>query len=354
MAEAPTLPGRTAVITYTKEAAETVKRRSPELTAGTIYKLSWPLVRKFGSIRRSRPQTATYHQRPIRGEFDAALDEYAEGAPSNFTRNTADELAEGAHGWDGTGSPPFDPTTVPATFALSFILPIMRWFAAGQPGLTDEARYDNILVDESQDVGPLELAMIMALLRPGGRLICYGDPGQALYAPHKGLRGAILPAAWRLPGERRVLTGGHRCGNPLALAAARVLKPVWDRPASTFAAPHTTAVEEWWPRLSTAHVRGDMVLSYSRAIGRRYIQTMGLRNVALVPSQGDRASVVVSTGHSAKGSQADDVYLLPWSDKALDLLDEGEPSTVRLLYTMLTRAKRRIFVPSTLLARMGL
>lgn len=343
------------VITYTKEAAATVLARAPQLTAGTVYSLSWPLVRGFGMIRKRQQQTAAYYTRPIRGEFDSGLDEYTERAPSRFTRGAADEMAEALHGWDGTGSPPFPVDKVPAAHALTFILPIARWFAAGRPDLTKHTRFDTVIVDEAQDMGALEMAMAASLLRPGGRLLCYGDPGQALYAPHKGLRDGLLPAAWRLPGgERRTLTGGHRCGDPLASAAARVLKPVWDRPASTFAAPHTTAVEEWWPRLSTEHKRDDLVLSYSREIGRRYVVEMGLRRVALVPSQREAASLAVCTGHSAKGAQADNVYILPWPRKALEQLDANEPSHRRLLYTMLTRAKRRVFVPSPLLARMGL
>jgi hypothetical protein len=330
-----------------------VLHRAPALTAGTIYSITWPLVRQFAAAQRRLALTAAYHSRPVRNEFDAALDEYAAHAPSRKMRQEADAQAERIHAWDGMGTPPLDLSTLnPTASALRYILPLARWCAEGRPGLTAFARFDTVIVDEAQDMGALELAVASALVAPGGQLICYGDPGQALYAESKGNRGG-LPAAWQLGGERRTLTGGHRCGDPLATAAARVLNPIWQRPAATFAAPHRTEIVEWWPSAALSGLpKGALVLSYSRRDAQQFIEAWGLKRVALVPSLTHEAALTVCTGHSAKGAQAEQVYLLPWAKTALARLDDRQPGALRLLYTMLTRARGRVHVPATLLARM--
>ncbi len=42
-------------------------------------------------------------------------------------------------------------------------------------------KYDNILIDEAQDISPLRLKLILESLKPGGRVIAVGDPNQAIY-----------------------------------------------------------------------------------------------------------------------------------------------------------------------------
>lgn len=63
------------------------------------------------------------------------------------------------------------------------------------------ARYDNLMVDEAQDLNPLNHEMIRLSLRPDARVIAVGDPKQAIYA----FRGAdtasmdkirVLRASW--------------------------------------------------------------------------------------------------------------------------------------------------------------
>lgn len=350
---APSLPGRTAICTFTREAARTVTARAPSLTAGTIYSLTWGLVRRFaGKKLRLYKAAAPWQERTISGEFDAALGHYTRTARSLQPLTDADTAAELLHSWDGAGPPPFDLEAAPYGKSLSFLLPMARWLAAGRPGLTEGHRYDNVIVDEAQDMSTLEIAIACSLVAPGGQFICYGDPGQALYMAGKGSGEAVLPPAWTLPGARHeLLTGGYRVGEPLASTASRVLRPIWDRPADSFAAPHRTEILPWWGDGHGPFAPGSLILGYSRANCQRFIADWGLKGVALVPSVG-RTGLTVCTGHAAKGAQADDVYLLPWGPRALERLDEREPSTLRLLYTMLTRARARVYVHPTMITRM--
>lgn len=301
-----------------------------------------------GGKTRAQAGAASYNTRRIRNEYDSALGDYTDAAPSRRQRTEWDAMAEALHAWDGSGPPPFDLAEAPCRGGLRWILPLARFVSTGEA----PAHYDEIYVDEAQDMGACELTATLRLLKPTGRLVCYGDPGQAIFAGSKGLAGDQLPAAWRLPGERRLKEGGHRVGQPAAEAAARVLRPLWDRPAASFAAPlHLTPVVTWDAKAPPA--RG-LVLGYSRYMVDKYLRDWALRDVAVVPSTGClNTGLVLCTGHAAKGVEAGEVYLLPWAKKALARLDAGDPGALRLLYVMLTRARHRVYVPDQLGARIG-
>jgi hypothetical protein len=349
---------RTAVVTFGREAAHTLLLRAPEITAGTIYSLTRDATRPFwggnpGKGRRIVSGSLAYQKRAMRGAHDPAVDQYMRSAPSAQPKSSLDSLAARLHEWPGPPAPPpFDLAEAPARGPLQFILPIARWIAT-EEDLPDEARYARVFVDEAQDLEMLELAAALRLVRSGGTLLTYGDPGQAIFVESKTTEAHTLPAPWRLKGAtRRLLTGGHRCGQPLADAAARVLSPIWKRPGEAFAAPHRTSVAQWWPETDAPPV--GLILGYSRKNVVDYATEQGIRNYALVPSVGDTVrGRVICTGHAAKGAQADNVYLLPWSDRALKALDAGEPGALRLLYTMMTRARSCLFLPASLLARVN-
>jgi superfamily I DNA/RNA helicase len=88
-------------------------------------------------------------------------------------------------------------------------------------------RYPIIYIDEAQDLSPVQHAIITRILEPGGRLMAYGDPHQAIY----GFRGALSNslaaledshAAVRLP-----LTVSYRCPTSIVQAARR-FEPAMD------------------------------------------------------------------------------------------------------------------------------
>ncbi len=48
-------------------------------------------------------------------------------------------------------------------------------------GMSPKRTYNNVLVDEAQDLNKTRQELCFMLLKPGGRLISVGDPGQAIY-----------------------------------------------------------------------------------------------------------------------------------------------------------------------------
>lgn len=327
--------------TYTKAAALEVQMRGGR--AGTLYSLTWPHVGAFvkGQMRTGSRRKSAYGTRAITNAFDPALMEYAEEAASNAIESSLDVMARELHAWDGVGAPPFDLDSVQAVGPLTFIIPLARWVAAGCPLAADP--YPRGKIDEAQDWSPLEYTAFAACVEKD--VMAYGDPGQAIFLEQKGGTDGQLPYAWTRADEERVLEGGYRVGDPVATVAARVLAPYWDIPPSTFAADWSTEILVWDPATQRPHT--GLVLGHSRAYVTRWFTQWMLTDVPV--TSGIEAPLRMSNIHGAKGTEADDVYLLEWSAKHMAALRRKEPAALRLLYVAMTRAKRRLFMPLSLL-----
>lgn len=343
--------GHMAVVTYTKDAAAVVRQRAPDVVSGTIYSLTWDYVKPFVDGRTSTIRSArSYTQRKIHHIMDPALEQYRLDAPSLRAPNRLDELGRKLHAWR-EGKPPFDLSLETATAQLKFALPMARWLEAGAP-MPRSRRYDFIMIDESQDISWLELRATAALLSPGGKIWAFGDPGQAIFGSSKGMVGHALPPVWQCATDHTILDRGYRVGDPVASMAANVLRSWYDRPASTFRADHVTSVVPWDP---THPPKAGLVLGYSRNAVHKAFVRWGMHGTGIVPkvAKADH-EMVLSTGHAAKGAEADDVYLLPWSRQGIAKFDGRDPATLRLLYVMLTRARKRLHLPAVLKARLQL
>ena len=341
--------GHMAVVTYTKDAAAIVRQRAPDVVSGTIYSLTWDYVKPFVDGRTNSIRSArSYTQRRIHHIMDPALEQYRLDAPSLRAPNRLDEMAVKLHSWRD-GKAPFSLGSETATAQLKFALPMARWLEAGAP-MPRSRRYDFIMIDESQDISWLELRATAALLNPGGKIWAFGDPGQAIFGTSKGMVGNALPPVWQCANHHTVIDKGYRVGDPVASVAANVLRSWYDRPASTFKADHMTTISPW----EGSHPpKAGLVLGYSRNTVHKTFVKWGLNRIGIVPkvAAADQ-EMVLSTGHAAKGAEADDVYLLPWSRQAMAKLEGRDPATLRLLYVMLTRARKRLHVPFTLKARL--
>jgi hypothetical protein len=338
----------TAVVTYTKDAAAIVKQRAPDVLSGTVYSLTWPYVKHFmsGKVGTSRI-LRSYSKRKIHHLFDPALDQYVSDAPSARPPHRLDEVAKRVHGWSG-GEAPVKLNEQSAEAQLRFVLPMAKWLEAGAP-IPEDERFDRLLIDESQDMSWLELRAALALVRSGGEVWAFGDPGQAIFGNAKGMAGSSLPPVWQRANETSIVEGGYRVGDPVASVAAGVLRSWYDRPASTFRAEHTTTLSVWDASVQPAT---GLVLGYSRNNVSKAFRTWGLRETGISPKVADAdKELVLSTGHSAKGAESNSVYILPWSRVAIERLEQKDPATLRLLYVMLTRARKHLYLPRQLRAR---
>jgi DNA helicase-2/ATP-dependent DNA helicase PcrA len=116
------------------------------------------------------------------------------------------------------------------------------WQLALQQGPVAErlrARFDHVLVDEVQDLNPLQWR-IVELLRPGGRgLTAVGDDAQAIY----GFRGAAVagmlgfPARCSPPARVLVLTINHRSTPQIVASSNAVIAQATERFAKRLTSP---------------------------------------------------------------------------------------------------------------------
>jgi hypothetical protein len=340
---------RAAVVTYTKAAAAVVNQRAPDVICGTVYSLTWPYVQDYVTQKSGVSRhAASYQQRKIHHIFDPALEQYKADAPSSRPPHRLDEAARRLHGWSG-GHPPIDLESEKAEAQLKFILPMAKWLNVGAP-VPKEEQFDMLMIDESQDMSWVELRAAMALVRDGGEVWAFGDPGQAVFGTPKGMTGNNLPPVWVCADKHTILDKGYRVGNPVASVAANALRSWYDRPARSFTASHITELGVWE---SSSPPRSGLVMGYSRAAVAKAFKDWGLRQTGVIPkvAKADK-ELVLSTGHAAKGAEANDVYLLPWSRIAIERLESKDPATLRLLYVMLTRGRKRVYIPRTLRARL--
>jgi hypothetical protein len=340
-----------AIVTYTNAAADVVKERlgdSP-ISVGTIYKLTWNPIKTFTGLKQGRGPKAVgpWLTRPIEDSWDTALTQYVDSAPSRLPPSEAQEAARQLHAWDEGPCPLNIKGTAPVG-PLKYPLALADWIEKGKPSHKEDL-FDLILIDEAQDMSTMELEATMGLLDKGGEAIAFMDPGQAIFSHAKGIEDNSLAPAWVKAGTRYRLMGGFRVGNPAASLASRVLKPFFDRPSESFASGKTS-INSWEPDQEKP-LKG-LVLGYSRAHVAKCIERWDLQRVGLVPGQGNPdKELVMSTIHSAKGAEADDVFLLPWTRPALERLESFDPRELRTAYVALTRARNNLHLPWNLQSR---
>jgi DNA helicase-2/ATP-dependent DNA helicase PcrA len=87
------------------------------------------------------------------------------------------------------------------------------------------ARFRYVLVDEAQDVNPLQAELVELLCAPGGNVTFVGDDDQAIYAFRGAAVETMLALPRRYPGLRRlVLRRNHRSRGPILEAARRLVR----------------------------------------------------------------------------------------------------------------------------------
>ena len=348
-----------ALCTYSLAAEKVlVKRIEKEglqrQTVGTVYKLTWPWVSQYATDKKrvhSKGSTP-WNRRAASGPYDSLIQTYTDSAPGGKPKSEADLYAEKLHNWDGYGDPPFDLDAVHARGPLRYILPVAKWMRDGADKGIGEG-YDEVILDEAQDMSRLELGAALALLREGGRARAYLDPGQAIFAQAK-TGSAGLPPAWTYAGVKSQLVGGFRVGDPTASFASRILNPVYERPASVFCRNdgRSTKIFEWEGGIPP---RG-LILGLSRhSVAKAAQSATYAKELPLTAGVGDpEKQPVFSTIHSAKGFEASEVYLLPWphrgQDSKLARLAHADAGLVQAAYVAVTRATTEVHISCSLLA----
>ncbi len=347
---------RVVVVTYTNSAADVLRLRAPWVTSGTVYSLLWPYVSKilppeYRKKKHQKRAKAGYQVRHIENSKDQELNKYGKEAPSRQMKSPDFITADMLHGWGGDLKYcPVDFREITPDNELQYVLPIAFWVGAGAP-MDETQKYDVVVIDEAQDMSALEIAAALRMLKEGGQAYAYGDPGQAIFSESKGLGVEGLPHAWEICAEHQALVKGYRCGTGVATPASAVLSSYYNVSPHLFTADHSSVIQTWNPGDKKNRPKTGMVLCLSRRNVVNTFHSWGLSGTPIVPGIANpNKQLILCTGHAAKGAEADDVYVAPWSSGAMEQLYDGDPGMVKLLYVMMTRARKRLHLPGALAA----
>lgn len=141
--------------------------------------------------------------------------------------------------------------------------------------------YDDIIVDEAQDLKPVELRVIHSLVKPGsGTFMALGDAAQTLYS-----RGfSWVQAGISARGRTSILRVNHRNTQQIAEAAAQLISSnVLMRASNEYVDPLWTRREGLKPQLlisQTSHQQIDLV--YQHILDLLSTQVCRLSDIALL------------------------------------------------------------------------
>lgn len=105
-------------------------------------------------------------------------------------------------------------------------------------------RFNDVLIDEAQDISNINRIMLHRSLAPGGRLFAVGDPYQAIYGFRGAASDSMILIAEEFKCKTMQLTYSFRCGKEIIAEAQKVV-PQIRAPDDA----HQGVVESWreWP-----------------------------------------------------------------------------------------------------------
>ncbi len=247
--------------------------------------------------------------------------------------------------------PPPDARSVDSEdYAVMFELDRLRALQRGTPPVAPRA-YDLLMVDEAQELAPLERVLLGRSLAPGGSLVVAGDPAQQI-DPSVTFTGwaDTMRELGREDHDEVTLDAGYRCPPDVVALARHVLDP--RLPAAPgpsvvrCALPEEAAIAALVAAELSALARRDrtatrVVLCRSPLFARRFVERLRAGVPARLVLDGRflaRGGVQVTTLDQVRGLEFDTV-VVPDADAATY---PDDPSARRALYVAVTRARHQV------------
>lgn len=237
----------TLVLTFTREAAGELRRRLPRLglrervDAGTFHSVVLGLLRQHHADRgRAMPTVVQDRRRLLAAALDRhrGLDELVaelEWASARGIDAAAYANAARRHG-RRTTAPTEQVVRALSAYAdekrrrgvvdLDDLLSMTAGLLERDPVFADAVawRYRHVLVDEAQDLNPVQHRLVDLLRRGHDDLYLVGDPAQAVYGFNGADPALLVDVAERFPGVEVVrLRTNHRCTPQVVHTGSHVL-----------------------------------------------------------------------------------------------------------------------------------
>ncbi len=253
------------------------------------------------------------------------------------------------------GTPDADAQTIDVEdYAVLFELDRLRATRAGRRATRPRA-YDCLVIDEAQEMAPIELALLGRSLARNGSLVVAGDADQQLddRACFEGWE-ATMRALRARDHVRVVLDVGYRCPPEVVALARRVLgdaSPMGGAAVRPFASETELAA---WVAAYFERVTGDdpratfAVITRSQLTARRLARLLRAHTPARLVWGGDfrfAPGLDVTTVDQVRGLEFDHVVV---PDATPDTYG-ADPASRRALYVAVTRARKT----ATLVAKMA-
>jgi len=248
------------------------------------------------------------------------------------------------------GTPEGDAGTIdPEDYAVLFELDRLRAARRGVPA-TRPRPYDCLVIDEAQEMAPVELALLGRSLARGGSLVVAGDADQQLdeRACFEGW-GATMRSLRAEDYERFVLDVGYRCppevvalarrvlseATPSPLKGAQVHELVSDTELATWLAARFEAITGSEPRTTIA------VIVRSPLVARRLAESLRVHLPVRLVWRGDfrfAPGIDVTTVDQVRGLEFDHVVV----PDATTGVYGPDAASRRALYVAVTRARKTV------------
>jgi DNA helicase-2/ATP-dependent DNA helicase PcrA len=273
--------GHTVVLTFTREAAGELRRRLPRLglsgrlTTGTFHAVAYGVLQQRWRDLGQQPRTLTADRRRILSRLVApGTDLEAIAAEVDFAcaRGLSPEQYESL-ARRGVRRPAVDAGVVADTLRryrgeqrtrgvidLDDLLALTIDAIERDPGFADGLRwrFRHVLVDEAQDLNPLQHRLVDLLRSGRDDLFLVGDPAQAIYGFNGADPSLLVDVADRFPGIEVIrLPVNHRCTPQIVDAGRHALRHADPAGSSTSDLGHDLASGRPHGALVTVNAHDD-------------------------------------------------------------------------------------------------
>lgn len=227
---------RVLFVAFSKNIADTLKDRVPRgVVAQTLHSLGFGVIRRQHAQIEVEPRKAYHQARQVLGRDGSAkqVTKLAALLSSAYTQLApiSEDLVAALAERFGLDLPSDLPTTVQLLRDLDAAMRRDSKFICYDEMLTRSLapgylfpRYDLVMVDEAQDLNPVQEEMIDRLVGLDTRLVFVGDPHQSIYAFRGADHDAMARLTARFDALQLPLSTSYRC--PTAVVeAAKTLVP---------------------------------------------------------------------------------------------------------------------------------
>jgi DNA helicase-2/ATP-dependent DNA helicase PcrA len=202
--------------------------------------------------------------------------------------------------------------------------------------------FGHILVDEYQDINPLQYRLIRALVDLGGTLFAIGDADQCIYGFRGAYIGNFLNFSQDYPGAKTIpLTINYRCSKTILKAAQGVIKQNRNRIPVSLQARNSDGKPVTVVRLDNEKAEARFVVKeIERLLGGSHSLSVARTDVLDEDGQGDyhfSDFLVAYRTHAVAHEIRNEFYRagLPVSEPSIDLLLDDEVAAAVCAYLRL-------------------